>query len=230
LNNEEGGVQMKKLIVCLALLAFTGYVQAADVIIGTWESETNEGWADHPATANTGWTATVYVDDPLVMPSRYEFSYDWSTHGYVSLKTNVTGWDWYERRDVRDVWFDPTHYQIEFDVIAVAKDSSTATFAQVERIAGSFQTNGWFELAGAQCNIGISANLNGPGTHYVYNYSAYKSSTYCNPTDAYGSIIIAYNADAPVYMYIDNIAFTIPEPATIGLLGLGGLALLRRKR
>jgi len=32
-------------------------------------------------------------------------------------------------------------------------------------------------------------------------------------------------------LYIDNIMFTgVPEPATIGLLGLGGLALLRRKR
>jgi len=129
LNNEEGGVQMKKLIVCLALLAFTGYVQAAD-IIGTWEGENNEGWADHPATAGTGWSATVYVDDPLVMPSKYvEFSYDWSTDGWVSLKANVTGWDWFHRKDVRDVWWDNT--VLEFDVKAVAQEGSAATKAKV---------------------------------------------------------------------------------------------------
>ena len=62
LYNEEGGVQMKKLIVCLSILVLAGYAQAAqNVLIGSWELETNEGWADHPATEATGWTATVYA-------------------------------------------------------------------------------------------------------------------------------------------------------------------------
>ena len=227
-NNEEGGVQMKKLIVCLALLAFAGYAHAAtNVLIGSWEGLDNEGWADHDETAATGWSATVYVDDPLVMPSKYtEFSYDWSSDGYVSLKTAVTGWAWFERHDVMANWWDNT--RIEFDIYAVAQDGSTATFAQVEKFAGSFETNGWFDMAEASFSIGMG----GSSTHCVFDYAAagYRGTDYCNPGDAYGSIIVAYNADAPVYMYIDNIMMTIPEPATIGLLGLGGLALLRRKR
>jgi len=214
---------MKKFIVCLAILAVAGYAQAAsNVTIGTWESETNEGWADHPLTAATGWSATVYVDDPAAMTSIYEYSYDWSTDGWVSLKANVTGWNWFERRDVRDVWWD--NQFIEFDVYAVAQSGSAATWAQVEGIAGSFQTNGWFALAGT------TYGCLGTPTHVKYDYSAYKGGTYSGTGDAYGSIIIGYNADAPVYMYIDNIKFTIPEPATIGLLGLGGLTLLRRKK
>jgi len=228
LNNEEGGVQMKKLIVCLAILAFVGYAQAADVLVGSFEGS-NDGWADHPATAGTGWSATVYVDDPMVMPSRYaEFSSDWSTDGLKSLKANVTGWDWFPRHDVMSVWFD--HDTIEFDIIAIAQEGSTATFAQVEKFAGSFQTNGWFDMAGSTFNTGVTGEL---ATHVSYNYRAagYAASTYANPTDAYGSIIIAFNADAPVWMYIDNVKFTgIPEPATISFLGLGGLSLLRRKR
>jgi hypothetical protein len=225
LNNEEGGVLMKKLIVCLAILAVTGYAQAQpDKLIGSWEDEHNEGWADHPATAATGWTATVYVDDPLVMPSVYvEFSYDWSTEGWVSLKANVTGWNWFQRADFHADYF--TYNAIEFDVYAVLQDGSTATYAQIEQIAFSTETNGWFN-PGASTGFDIGFDT---AKHCKLDYSAYKTSDYASSTDTYGSVIFAYNADAPIYVYMDNVMLT-PEPATIGLLGLGGLALLRRKR
>jgi hypothetical protein len=64
-NNEEGGVQMKKLIVCLALLAFIGIAQAEDKLIGTWESYANDGWQDHKLNADHGW-APGYIDDPEI--------------------------------------------------------------------------------------------------------------------------------------------------------------------
>ena len=217
---------MRRALICLLLLIMTLASNSyADVLIGDWETPTNEGWSDHPATAATGWSATYYIDDPFNMPSRYEYSYDWSTDGYVSLRANVTGWDWFMRKDISEHWWDNT--RIEFDISAVAQDGSTATFAQVEKFAGSFETNGWFDMPEAQFNLTLDS-----AQHCVFDYAAagYRGTDYCNPADAYGSIIFAYNADAPVYLYIDNIMMTIPEPATIGLLGLGGLALLRRKR
>jgi len=215
---------MKKLIVCLAILAVTGFAQAApDKLIGSWESETNEGWADHPLSAATGWTATVYVDDPLCMTSIYEYSYDWSSDGWVSLKASVSGWNWFERVDFHADYF--TYNTIEFDVYAVLQDESTATYAQVEQIAFSTETNGWFN-PGEATGFGLTFDST---THCVLDYSAYKTSDYASATDTYGSMIFALNADAPVYIYLDNVMLT-PEPATIGLLGLGGLALLRRKR
>jgi hypothetical protein len=227
LYNEEGGVQMKKLIVCLALLAFAGSALAEDpVVIGSWEDETNEGWHDHVATANNDWVP-VYVDDPAINPSLYEFSYDWSTDGDISLKTNVTAWGFYMRRDIRDVYWE--HDTIEFDVFAVDNGGG---WAQIERIAEQFsdsphENGGWTDLPDSQWNLTF-----GETTHIAYNYAAYKGGEYGTEAATYGNFIFGLNSsDGGVSIFLDNIKFTgIPEPATIGLLGLGGLALLRRKR
>jgi hypothetical protein len=49
------------------------------------------------------------------------------------------------------------------------------------------------------------------------------------PSNGYVNFIFALNSDQAGTYYFDN-ARLIPEPATIALLSLGGLALLRRKR
>jgi hypothetical protein len=213
-SNGKGKIMRRGLICTLLLIMAMASNSYAEVLIGDWEASTNEGWADHPATAATGWSATVYVDDPAVNSSIYEFSSDWSTAGTKSLKANVTGWSWFERIDVHTYWYD--HSRIEFDIYAVAQGGSTATYAQVEKMAGSTETNGWFDMATAQFNIG----LGGTGTHCVFDYAAagFRTSEYFGTTDSYGSIIIAYSADAPVYMYIDNVRLVTlvahdPSPA-----------------
>ena len=214
---------MKKLIVCLAILVFVGYAQAAD-LVGSFEGEAHEGWHDHVATANNNWTP-VYVDDPIVNPSLYEFSYDWSTDGDVSLKTNVTAWGFYMRREIRDVyWQNDT---ISFDVYAIDNGGG---WAQIERIAQQFQDStypngGWFDLPGTNYNLTF-----GQTTHIEYNYGAYKGGAYGTEAATYGNFIFGLNSSGTgVSIFLDNIMFT-PEPATISLLGLGGLALLRRKK
>jgi hypothetical protein len=45
--------------------------------------------------------------------------------------------------------------------------------------------------------------------------------------------VIGYESGGSGYAHIDNVAVggtVVPEPATLGFLALGGLALLRRRR
>jgi hypothetical protein len=173
---------MKKLIVCLAILAMSSNVFAAEKLIGSWENLTNEGWIDHEAMASHSWS-NIYVDDSLVMPSIYTWG-DIGTDGYSSLVTNVTGWGWKMRTYINADF--ATYSKIEFDIYAVAQEGSAATWAQVQQMAFSGATNSWWSPTGSGFNIG----LGGSWTHCVLDYSAYHTTSYFNTGD-YMSVIFA---------------------------------------
>jgi hypothetical protein len=228
LNNEEGGVLMKKLIVCLAILAVTGIAQAApDKLIGTWESGTNEGWMDHQLNGARGWAA-AYIDDPEIFGDdaptpRYWWSTDFQTDGDYSVKvfsdpaTEALGWGQRLKIDVHTDWFN--YSALEFDVYA----TTPGTYAKINDIVYSCQTTGWGVLPNSTYTLGNTGVM-----HVKYDYSA--SKTMQGAADGYGSFIFEVTSDAVgSFLYFDKVMLT-PEPATIGLLGLGGLALLRRKK
>jgi len=60
------------------------YTRTYDAVIGDWE-DANDVWID--------WGNQLLVDDPTNMPSKYNYSTDWSSLGDTSLKLTHAGWN-----------------------------------------------------------------------------------------------------------------------------------------
>ena len=221
---------MKKLIVCLAILVISSSALADNppLLIGSWENQTNEGWMDHQLNSDRSW-AEAYIDDPEILGTRYWFSTDFQTDGSYSVKvvadpqTEENGYGQRLKIDVHnDLW---DHSKLEFDIYGM-----TDSWIQIEEMIYTCETTGWYEISGYPWAVG---NLE--IKHIVIDYMELGTGAQASPTDAYGSFVFCLNSGSTgSFLYVDNVQLTgpvlIPEPATIGLLGLGGLALLRRKR
>ena len=224
---------MKRLIVlgvCLVLMLGTS---SFAVVIGDWEGSP-DGWIDW----STGGAGGVSVDDPSVMPSKFDYGTVGATLGSQSLKLTQTGWSQslaidLTGQNMADFLANDT---LSFD-LSIGADwllNGTGGWSQIEQIVINADGLGWVgQLSGSTGQQYWWDGSPDQTTTVTLDYSAAKAAIAPSPT--YIQIIFETNGQrddgSSIDFYFDNMELTsaIPEPATLSLLGLGAF-LLRRKK
>ena len=207
-------------ILCTILvvaLASTSY----GAVIGNWEGS-DDGWTSPSGILTNGQTVCVTLDN-------YSAGVDLSGWGQA-LKLQ------FGAPSQKALFMQNNTFSIDFGV-AASGGVYTSGYTHLQKIIMNNGSAGWQQVSGANPLITYYwwGSAGERKTTYTVDYSAYVASiTDLNPDGTgpgYIEIIIETQTGggAPIRMYFDKAELT-PEPATIALLGLGGLALRRRKR
>ena len=178
-------------------------------VISGWNG-TLDGWAPNDATVTLANSATTGV-----------------TEGSGSLQVVRTTTGWNNTMQLIDAGglaaFSqfPGNTQLSLDVTASSTDVPGGWLNVTFAIQGG--SLGWTQSSD------MAVSLDGAPHTYTWDYSAVALPT--SPT--WWQVIIATNyGGANFTIYEDNLRTSgavVPEPASLGLLGLGALALLRRR-
>ncbi|HEY1685938.1 MAG TPA: PEP-CTERM sorting domain-containing protein [Tepidisphaeraceae bacterium] len=123
----------------------------------------------------------------------------------------------------------------------MAPSSASSGYAQIYNIvlnapgAGYTGIGGYSGASSPLATVSGTVNQNPGYTGQVFtvtiNYDAYKALISSNPSYIQLGITTNNGGGAPTDYYFDNFTLSAaPEPASLGLAAIGGLALLRRRR
>jgi hypothetical protein len=216
---------MRNKIVTILLAVVLTSVSYAGVV-GNWESMpgNGDGWIDW--SNNSGAGAGIQT-----LP-QYAVNTSWYTLGSQSLQLTKNGWA--QTLSIKLEYLGKNseflnNSKLEFD-FAVPNLGGAGGWGKIENVSLNATGFPWASLPGSTYQIGLWAGSGTVSHHMVIDYSAAKALVAATANTGYIELIFTTNNDSVNnQMLFDNVRFT-PEPATMSLFGLGGLALIRRKR
>jgi hypothetical protein len=219
----------KFITICISLfLASASYAAAVDVI-GNWENmpTSGDGWIDWGAGQVLIETLPAqYVTEPTIGVTLDDDSLHMIKAGWaqtLSIKLQNNGYV--------DEFLN--HNTFSFDVSVAATPGITAGYTQIDSVSMNSNITGWQTIvSGNPINFYWWSGRPTETKTLNVDYTAFRNALGGGPYSWIEIIITTNNGGgAPPDFYFDNARLSgIPEPATIAMLGLGGLALIRRKR
>jgi hypothetical protein len=218
------------LVLLLASVSYAWIGEPPDVLVSSWEDGT-----EYPMQSQSrvfswqSWSATLLGGQTFgVTDGQYSLGVvcpiGWGFIGAIPSELNIVS-----GQDVSD------HCRLEMDVTVKGADWQGDNGFQFGVVINSDAlasgiTNTWH-----QWDVGAwywGGNGEDFTEHLVVDYSPLRLPTgnWCQLAFYQNSYSLDGSISQAIY-YIDNVELTcIPEPATMALMGLGGLALIRRKK
>ncbi|HVU07870.1 MAG TPA: PEP-CTERM sorting domain-containing protein [Verrucomicrobiae bacterium] len=250
---------IRSLIVCGSMLALGSSASHAQVVIGSWQNSTDEGWVSYNTPASNNYqpdaNAGKSITDPAVS-SEYSFVAAGVPGFAQSLDINYAGYGGGIQLNIAGIPSDLTAFNnnhlLSF-TFGVPASSDTSGYSQIYNLNINAPGYGYNNIPWSSTTAvdlaGSNNNQSGDPNYYWGPAGSVRAQTV---TFDYSSILPAIQAGGESYvnltltfnnaggdlsqMYMNNVVLSggpVPEPASMALLGLGALVgtfVIRRRK